>query len=159
MEGRIEDKRGGEIKQRMSHGHTQWSNVPHKASQHTETHTHPTTLTHTHTSPELHRAPPGKGCREKAMDVHLPANRGHAKRDRGKDNGRGGLRSSDRASPAGGDVPAWERRAEQRRKDDAWMNAAIKVYPSGEDRRETLNSRWSSAYPIILIRANLSKQQ
>lgn len=56
------------------------------------------------------------------MDVHLPANRGHPKRDRGKDNDweGGDLRSSDRASPAGGDVRALERRADQgTRKDDA----------------------------------------
>lgn len=78
---------------RMSHGHTRWLSVPHKAS-HTHTHkkteTHPTRLTHTHTTPELHRTPPGKGCREKAMDVHLPVNRGHEERNRGKDNGGGG---------------------------------------------------------------------
>lgn len=59
MEGRTEDKRGGEIKTRMSHGHTQWANVPRKAL-HTQKHEPTLHRSHIHTlapsSTELHLA-------------------------------------------------------------------------------------------------------
>lgn len=66
MEGRTEDKKGEEKKTRVSHGHTQWSNVPHKASRTQKHKPTLTPLTHTHTRPELHRAPPGRGMQGKS---------------------------------------------------------------------------------------------